>query len=190
MSRVFRVILAAAVLIILGAGVVCTRSPRLLTVDSAPVPASKRPAEWAQPVELPGCPNLNKVTDTLYRGAQPTAEGFARLKQLGVQTIINLRHNHSDVDEMGDLKFNYIAIPMHAWHAEDEDIVAFLRAVTDKKNGVIFVHCEHGSDRTGFSNCGDNTEGSSQMFESSLKRAEPRRRSDAGRSHPRSGGRM
>ncbi len=38
---------------------------------------------------------------------------------------------------------------MHAWHAENEDIVAFLKTATDPKLQPVFVHCEHGSDRTG-----------------------------------------
>jgi protein tyrosine/serine phosphatase len=38
---------------------------------------------------------------------------------------------------------------MHAWHAEDEDVVAFLKAAIDPKLQPVFVHCEHGSDRTG-----------------------------------------
>src|ERR1700722_14631361 len=35
--------------------------------------------------------NFGKIDDRLYRGAQPDAQGIARLKQLGVAMIINLR---------------------------------------------------------------------------------------------------
>jgi len=31
--------------------------------------------KWAERIELPGLPNLHKVSDGLYRGAQPTAPG-------------------------------------------------------------------------------------------------------------------
>ena len=53
---------------------------------------------WAQAVEQPGLPNLHKVSDDLYRGAQPTAEGIKQLQALGIKTIINLRSSDTDRD--------------------------------------------------------------------------------------------
>ena len=38
-----------------------------------------------------GILNFGRIDDHLYRGAQPDAAGIARLKQIGVTTIINLR---------------------------------------------------------------------------------------------------
>ena len=46
-------------------------------------PPGERPASWAQPVKLEGVPNLHKVSDTLYRSAQPTAEGMKQLRKTG-----------------------------------------------------------------------------------------------------------
>ena len=164
MKRKHIPIVVIAVLVVLGGGAVCLRCsspepaiedrPDLGTGPGAPEPdgptaTAERPEKWAQPLELPGCPNLHKVSDDLYRGAQPTAEGMKQLKELGVRTIVNLRSFHSDRDEMGDLQFNYEHISMKAWHAEDEDIVRFLKIVSDEGNAPVFVHCEHGADRTG-----------------------------------------
>jgi protein tyrosine/serine phosphatase len=109
----------------------------------------QRPAEWAQPIEKPGLPNLHKVSDDLYRGAQPDAEGFRQLKAMGIKTVVDLRAEHSDRKELRDTGLEYEEIPMHAWHAEDEDVVAFLKIVTDKNRTPVFVHCQHGADRTG-----------------------------------------
>ena len=44
---------------------------------------------------------------------------------------------------------SYEQVYMKAWHAEKEDVVQFLRIVTNPSRLPIFVHCEHGSDRTG-----------------------------------------
>jgi len=68
--------------------------------------------------------------------------------------VVNLRSLHSDRDEIARAglspdAFWTVHIPMKAWHAEDEDIVRFLRVVTDPANAPVFVHCQHGSDRTG-----------------------------------------
>jgi protein tyrosine/serine phosphatase len=35
------------------------------------------------------------------------------------------------------------------WHAEEEDVVGFLKVVTDTNNLPVFVHCQRGADRTG-----------------------------------------
>jgi protein tyrosine/serine phosphatase len=37
----------------------------------------------------------------------------------------------------------------NTWHPEDEDVLRFLRIVTDTNRAPVFVHCLHGSDRTG-----------------------------------------
>ena len=110
---------------------------------------AKRPATWAQLIERPGCPNLHKVSESLYRGAQPSAEGMKQLKKLGIRTIVNLRSFNSDRDEIGDLDLKYEHITMKAWHAEDKETVRFLKIVSDKSKTPVFVHCQHGADRTG-----------------------------------------
>ena len=56
----------------------------------------ERPERWAQPIQMKGVPNLHKVSEDLYRSAQPTDEGMRNLKEMGVQTIVNLRSFHTD----------------------------------------------------------------------------------------------
>jgi protein tyrosine/serine phosphatase len=88
------------------------------------------------------------VSDTLYRSAQPTAEGLHKLKELGITTVVNLRSFHSDRDEI-DPGLGYEHIHMKSWHAEREDAIRFLRIATDPARVPVLVHCQHGADRTG-----------------------------------------
>jgi len=104
---------------------------------------------WAARIEKPGLPNFHKVSDTLYRGAQPTEEGFRQLKAMGVKTVVNLRSFHTDRDEMGDVLLRREHIWFKTWHAKDEEVVRFLQIVTNTNNAPVFVHCQHGADRTG-----------------------------------------
>jgi len=104
---------------------------------------------WAQPIERPGLPNLHKVSDDLYRGAQPTAEGVEQLRGLGVKTIINLRDGDTDKGLSIPPGMAYELIPMTAWHPKDPDVVQFLRVVSDESRLPAFVHCRRGADRTG-----------------------------------------
>lgn len=111
--------------------------------------AAERPEKWAQAVEAKGVPNLFRVSDSLYRSAQPTAEGMRSLKQLGVATIVNLRSFHSDRNEIGDTGLAYEHIYMKAWHPERKEAVRFLQIATDPKRTPVLVHCQHGADGTG-----------------------------------------
>ncbi len=105
--------------------------------------------DWAEKIEVAGVTNFHKVSDDLYRGAQPTKEGMEELKKLGIKTIINLRSEHSDEDELKDIDLSYKEIPMTAAKPKLEDMISFLNIVTDSNNAPVFVHCRHGADRTG-----------------------------------------
>jgi protein tyrosine/serine phosphatase len=111
--------------------------------------AQARPPEWAQPVALAGVPNLHKVSDSLYRSAQPTAEGMRNLEKLGVRKVINLRAFHSDRDEIAGTGLLDEELSVKTWHIEDEDVVRVLRIVKNPAGGPYLIHCLHGADRTG-----------------------------------------
>ncbi len=102
-----------------------------------------------EPLELAGCSNLYKVSDRLYRGAQPEADGFKELKKLGVKTILNLQSSHSDSKLLEGAGLDYVHIRMQLWDAEYDEIKQALQIITDKSKQPVFVHCKHGADRTG-----------------------------------------
>jgi uncharacterized protein (TIGR01244 family) len=100
-------------------------------------------------------PNFQKVNDRLYRGAQPTDQGFQDLAQLGIKTVIDLRDigEHSQADEqkiVTSLGMRYVSIPMHGLSTPESDKVAAVQALfNDANGGPVFVHCKRGADRTG-----------------------------------------
>lgn len=110
---------------------------------------TNRPAAWAAPIELEGAPNLHQISPTLYRSAQPTAEGMENLEKLGIKTVVNLRSFHSDRDELKNTSLAYEHLTMKAWHPEYKEAVAFLKIATDPTRAPVLVHCQHGADRTG-----------------------------------------
>ena len=127
---------------------VAVRPTPMAAAPAAAEPIARDP-KWATPIEKPGLPNLHKVSNRLYRGAQPTTEGMKQLKAMGVRTVINLRKLHSDRDEIGDTGLAYEHIYFNPLHPEDKEVVRFLQIVTDKTRTPAFVHCQHGADRTG-----------------------------------------
>lgn len=118
-------------------------------VLAAAVAAAPRDPAWAQPLHRKGVPNFYRVNANLYRSAQPDAEGMKALKAMGIRTVVNLRAFHSDRDEIGSTGLMSEHIYMKTWHPEREDVVRFLRIVTDPARQPVLVHCQHGSDRTG-----------------------------------------
>lgn len=130
-----------------------------LAVAGAPAPpdaprtpqttATATPRAWAEALPQPGLPNLHRVSPELYRGAQPTAAGMAQLRALGVRTVVNLRANHSDTDMLKGTGLRYVAIPVTAVGIGDDDVARFLRVAADPAAQPVFVHCQHGADRTG-----------------------------------------
>lgn len=139
----WRRVLPFAVFVLLVGPFAC---PVLLAQE--PAPAAK--AQPAKPREdLPGLENFAEVSAALFRGAQPTAEGFATLKARGVKTVVNLRVEYSDRSLLAGTGLQYAEIPCNPFHLEQKEAVRFLKIVSDPKNQPVFVHCAYGSDRTG-----------------------------------------
>jgi len=67
-----------------------TQSLRVRTLQSpASVPAAR--------VHHRGLPNFGIVSPRLYRGGQPEDAGFAELRNLGVDIVVNLRHETDQI---------------------------------------------------------------------------------------------
>lgn len=99
---------------------------------------------------MPGVRNFARVSDVLFRGEQPTPEGFVNLREKEkVRTVVNLRTFHGDRDALRGTGFRYAHIPAQAWNIGDDDVAQFLKVVTDPANQPVFVHCQQGADRTG-----------------------------------------
>ena len=100
-------------------------------------------------------PNFQKVDDHVYRGAQPTTNGFKDLAERGIKTVVDLRDigEHSQADEqkaVTDLGMRYVSIPMQGMSTpKDKQIAAVLALFNDVTSGPVFVHCKRGADRTG-----------------------------------------
>jgi protein tyrosine phosphatase (PTP) superfamily phosphohydrolase (DUF442 family) len=108
-----------------------------------------RPEHWAIAIEREGLPNFYKVSDTLFRGAQPGKKGIEELKKMGIKTIINFRISNPDETLIKGTDLKYFHLPVFTLLPGKKAFERFLEIVSDPDNGPVFVHCKHGADRTG-----------------------------------------
>jgi len=100
-----------------------------------------------------GIRNFGQVNHELYRGAQPDAKAIANLKRLGIKSIVSLSSSAGDwkrelaaAEASGlictNLPLNGIRRPKDA---QVRRVLATIKALPPP----VFVHCQHGCDRTG-----------------------------------------
>jgi tyrosine-protein phosphatase SIW14 len=99
-------------------------------------------------------PRFHRINEKLYRGAQPRDGGLMRLKQLGVKTVINLRGSNEDTrseeQQARTLGLNYFNVPLDTiGRPSDAKVQRVLAILNAPENQPVFVHCNHGRDRTG-----------------------------------------
>ena len=109
-----------------------------------------RPAHWAQSVVGAGIANLHRISDTLYRSAQPRSHSSSALHALGIRTIVSLRAFNSDRPRFSAAGIELVRIRINTWSIDDDEVLRALIAIRDaQRRGPTLIHCWHGADRTG-----------------------------------------
>jgi tyrosine-protein phosphatase SIW14 len=123
---------------------------------------AKRVPVAVERLSIRGVENAGKISDFLYRGAQPRGDGYDELKKLGVAIVVDLR-NSKPVNVKGrdggetreQVKveaagMRYVEIPTSAFFGPTQiQVATFLQLLRDNEKQKIFVHCYFGDDRTG-----------------------------------------
>lgn len=103
----------------------------------------------ARPINAPGLSNAYQVSPMLYRGAQPTPEGYKSLAEMGIKAVISFRRTEKpDTKLLNELGLVSYHIPINTFRFKDKHACTFLKIISEQE-GPIYIHCYHGSDRTG-----------------------------------------
>ena len=106
-------------------------------------------------MSVPGIKDFAKVSDYLYRGAQPKDDSLAQLKAMGIDTIVDLRgvlHEavNKERKQAESLGIRFVVLPGNGWsNPPDEQIAKFFSLIQERPRRRIFIHCWLGGDRSG-----------------------------------------
>ncbi len=113
-------------------------------------------AGCAAPPLTHGIPNLAVVEPGVYRGGQPTAAGWDWLRLQGVTMDVKL-NTWAEAPEPKTfnapapiwIDFEPITLEEQMFGVNEYTIESAVQTIVDWRSRGVFVHCEHGQDRTG-----------------------------------------
>jgi len=133
-----------------------------LSLFSSPVSFSQVPAaapssvpSFAEKISLSGISNAGKISDGLFRGAQPHLANLPELKRLGITTIVDLRSEFTHLREQErvqaeSLGIHFVSIPVGGFsNPSSAQLAQFFAVLRQSPQQRVFVHCALGDDRTG-----------------------------------------
>ena len=99
-------------------------------------------------------PRFQQVSERLFRGGQPREGGVSKLRELGIDTVINLRgasdRTRAEGAEVRASGLNYFNVSLPNWgRPQDSRVARILEVIAAPENGRVFIHCKDGVDRTG-----------------------------------------
>jgi tyrosine-protein phosphatase SIW14 len=135
-GRSFRVAIASLMFV----GAMCSQTARSSTEVAHTSGTHRR---------LDGVTDFGEVKPNLFRGGQPTAEGFENLARLGIKIVVDTGRSTRDEKLITSLGMRYVSLPWYCPFPKDKVFADFLKIVKDNPDKEVFVHCRLGEDRTG-----------------------------------------
>ena len=124
-------------------------TPQNGTTEPNPSKLTAEQPVMGKHLEAPGLRDFGQVTPTLYRGGQPSPEGFQTLASMGVKIIVDTGRSKRDEALVEKLGMRYVSLPWYCPFPKDKVFDRFVEVIRNNPGKKIFVHCRLGDDRTG-----------------------------------------
>jgi hypothetical protein len=136
-------------LLVILLSIATSASPQTDQADVTPSKSFAAQHTRGQHLKAKGIRNFGQVTPTLYRGGQPSAEGFDILAHLGINIVVDTGRSKRNETQIKNLGMAYISLPWYCPFPKDEVFARFIKITRENPGKKIFVHCRLGDDRTG-----------------------------------------
>lgn len=113
----------------------------------ASVPQDRDRLEKVQQALKDDVPRILCIDERIATGGQPTDAAFAKLAANGYHSVLNLRtasegvdlkHEQEAIEKAG---MRYVNIPVVSSAPKPEQVDEFIKAVKDKENQPMLIHC-------------------------------------------------
>ncbi|HEV2426559.1 MAG TPA: sulfur transferase domain-containing protein [Terriglobia bacterium] len=103
---------------------------------------------------IQGIRNFHQIDAHVYRGGQPTLDGYKYLARIGVKTVLDLRESNAlsaaEQQAVTALGMKFVNVPMSGLTPPTRaQISQILSLLEGSSSGPVYVHCRRGADRTG-----------------------------------------
>lgn len=92
--------------------------------------------------------NFHKVSEELYRSAQPSKKEMKEIELFGIKSVLNLRLRRDDKQEIEGTSLKSLRVAIKTKKMTYLDMVNAMKEF-DAADKPVLVHCRRGSDRTG-----------------------------------------
>ena len=144
-----RIYFPLSVLLVIPLFIATSASSQTDHAEGFPLKSSAAQHAMGQHLKAKGIPNFGQVTPTLYRGGQPSAEGFEKLAHMGIDIVVDTGRSKRDETLIKNLGMAYVSLPWYCPFPKDEVFERFIKITRKNPDKKIFVHCRLGDDRTG-----------------------------------------
>lgn len=99
--------------------------------------------------------NFELVADGVYRSNHPSYERFAKYKEMGIKTVLNLRGDMPkpfylfEKEACDDLGLTLVTVRMSARKVPRRTVLLDVMQAMDTMEKPFLIHCKSGADRTG-----------------------------------------
>lgn len=96
---------------------------------------------------------FSEIAPGIYRGAQPGEDAFPKLKEFGIKTVVNFRHEEDKIAEEAKwvraAGMSYASLPWTIFKKNDPEVMKqFFSILEGAENRPVFFHCRRGAERT------------------------------------------
>lgn len=100
--------------------------------------------------KVDGVPNFGKLNNMIWRSGQPSRQGYELLAKQGLKTVVNLRQEFPQDENLTPPGVRYVYIPIKDEHEPTEEQARkFIEVASNPDNWPLLVHCHAGEGRAG-----------------------------------------